>query len=77
MCRKNDEREIYMSSFFHNAKYFFEISKSTLPYKINEKNPILYKDITILRNFFAHAYDKDFLDSKYFVKIEENHSHEN
>lgn len=70
----HDEREVAILVFFHNAKCFIEILKKCFP-KIssNEKNIKTFHEITTIRNFFAHSYEKDFLEKKTFTRIAINH----
>ena len=71
----HDEREAVSFVFFQNAKSFIEILKKYFPECYNKKsNKKIIREITILRNFFAHNYEKDFMENKTFVRINPNHS---
>lgn len=74
----HDLREAYLLVFFHNSKCFFEISKKCFPNKCTTNHfqfKRTFRDITTIRNFFAHSYEKDFLGEKssVFVKLNPNH----
>ncbi|MFC1623297.1 hypothetical protein ACFL2R_03725 [Patescibacteria group bacterium] len=72
----HDRREVFVCTFFHNAKCFFEIARKMPGIKIGD---FLFKrvsrDVTTIRNFFAHSYEKDFLEerSSVFVRLNINH----
>lgn len=71
------ELELYLQGFFQNAKMFLEIMKK-IYFKTtgiqSEWNDLL-KEVTYLRNMFAHSYEKDFNnlpEEKLLVSLEYN-----
>jgi hypothetical protein len=69
-----DKRENFSLVLFHNAKSFLEVVKKNFD-KISQTNHFkeLYKTVTIIRNYFVHSYEKDFLDQKVVARININH----
>jgi hypothetical protein len=69
----HDEREAFTLVFFHNFRCFIEIIRKTIPNWLELKNnKKVFGEITSIRHFFAHSYDKDFLGDQTFVRININ-----
>lgn len=62
-----DQQELYLVSFFHYYKSLVEIYKNN--YKDIEIKNELYKEITNIRNYFAHSYEKNINNNKKKVFI--------
>lgn len=67
-----DEQELYLVSFFHYYKSLLEIYKKN--FKNIEIKDELYKEITDIRNYFCHAYEKNKNKNKVFVRLDINNN---
>lgn len=76
-AKYHDLRMTWCLVFFQNSKAFLEIVKSNFPKFSLDKYKILIKDITSIRNYFAHDYKKDYLDNDCVVRIDYNHQFNN
>lgn len=55
--------------FFINAKAFLELVKNFTSIERNDDFNDLFQSITIIRNYFAHYYEKDFEKRKCFINL--------
>lgn len=62
-----DIKELMMLGFFVNAKFALEIIKKSFKRDFKKQNQNLLNDITIIKNYLAHADEKFFIDKQLVV----------